>query len=403
MKKNVLHKILVLSILLALVFATIPMTYAALSISLSSGNPSQGDTLKVTVSGGTPNGHAMIQFNGPSGVVWADQDNFTAGGGLTYALKIPSSWSSGAYKVWVRDHDGNVKSSKSFTIGYVPPPYTPPPFIIPNKFPVAKAGADQTLYAGRTVYFDGSGSYDPDGTIDSYIWIFGDGTTTTGVKVSHTYSSSGTYTASLVVIDNRAVSNSDKVNVTVKVLPLIPTAGVDEGVDAGKTNYVVDASAETDTTVKLNTTSQVTVYVLKYPSNPYPEAPLPENSLGTVVDIAVSDLDAVSWPIYVERHYTDADAADIKESKLAIYYYKAEAWHRCRETGAYEELNTAWADMYEDEVTGSPTIIAVLPTAATFTLSNLTTTPENVEPGDEVTISVDLTNVGDLRATTHSA
>jgi len=56
--------------------------------------------------------------------------------------------------------------------------------------------------APLTVTFNASASSDPDGSITSYAWAFGDGSTGAGVTVSHTYSTVGTYTASLTVTDN---------------------------------------------------------------------------------------------------------------------------------------------------------------------------------------------------------
>ena len=47
--------------------------------------------------------------------------------------------------------------------------------------------------SGLTCDFNGSGSSDSDGTITSYVWKFGDGTTSTGATVSHTYAVAGTY------------------------------------------------------------------------------------------------------------------------------------------------------------------------------------------------------------------
>ncbi len=55
-----------------------------------------------------------------------------------------------------------------------------------------------------TVQFDGSGSSTSDGsTINSYTWNFGDGTTATGVSVSHTYAAAGKYTVTLTIITNQ--------------------------------------------------------------------------------------------------------------------------------------------------------------------------------------------------------
>lgn len=69
--------------------------------------------------------------------------------------------------------------------------------------------------APLTVTLSGSGSSDPDGTIASYQWTFGDGgsATTTTPTVQHTYAQ-GSYTASLVVVDNLgASSQADTVNI----------------------------------------------------------------------------------------------------------------------------------------------------------------------------------------------
>jgi glucose/arabinose dehydrogenase/PKD repeat protein len=68
------------------------------------------------------------------------------------------------------------------------------------------------------VEFDGSGSDDPDaGDSLTYIWDFGDGSatrTTTSPTTSYTYSTVGTYTASLHVRDNHgALSEADTVRI----------------------------------------------------------------------------------------------------------------------------------------------------------------------------------------------
>jgi subtilisin family serine protease len=55
---------------------------------------------------------------------------------------------------------------------------------------------------GLACTFDGAGSADPDGSIASYAWDFGDGRTGTGVRPSHTYATAGTYPVKLTVTDN---------------------------------------------------------------------------------------------------------------------------------------------------------------------------------------------------------
>ena len=79
----------------------------------------------------------------------------------------------------------------------------------PNQAPVAKAAASPTSgHAPLAVLFSSAGSSDPDGTIQSYSWAFGDGITSTAANPSHTYSTQGNYTASLVVKDNDGLSSS---------------------------------------------------------------------------------------------------------------------------------------------------------------------------------------------------
>lgn len=70
---------------------------------------------------------------------------------------------------------------------------------------------------GLACSFDGSTSFDSDGSILSYVWSFGDGGTGTGVTASHTYAAAGTYAATLTVTDNKGATQYTTTNITVSV------------------------------------------------------------------------------------------------------------------------------------------------------------------------------------------
>lgn len=68
--------------------------------------------------------------------------------------------------------------------------------------PVASFTASpSTPLVGDAMTFDGSGSFDLDGSIASYAWDFGDGASASGVVVSHAYATYGHYIVTLTVTD----------------------------------------------------------------------------------------------------------------------------------------------------------------------------------------------------------
>ena len=86
-----------------------------------------------------------------------------------------------------------------------------------NTAPTVSINASSTtVEAGTAVEFDGSGSADSDGSIASYSWDFGDGTTASGVAPTHTYESAGDYSATLTVTDDDGATASDSIAVTVE-------------------------------------------------------------------------------------------------------------------------------------------------------------------------------------------
>ncbi len=82
--------------------------------------------------------------------------------------------------------------------------------------PTATITADPTEgLAPLPVSFDGSGSTDPDGSIVTYSWDLGDGTTSDEMTVEHTYTESGSYTVTLMVTDDQDLTSTTETTITV--------------------------------------------------------------------------------------------------------------------------------------------------------------------------------------------
>src|SRR3989442_3779611 len=80
--------------------------------------------------------------------------------------------------------------------------------------PVTVTAANQPPTANFTSSCSGltcnftSTSSDPDGSIASYTWAFGDGGTSTAQNPSHTDGGSGSYTITLTVTDNQPATSA---------------------------------------------------------------------------------------------------------------------------------------------------------------------------------------------------
>jgi PKD repeat protein len=114
--------------------------------------------------------------------------------------------------------------------------------LVKNRPPVAVLDTSSTIvYKEEIVTFNASRSYDPDGTIVSYTWDFGDGNTTTGVTLSHSYPATGTYTVTLTVTDNDGAT--DTVSVTKTVMNRPPVANFTESAHTAYTDEMITFNA----------------------------------------------------------------------------------------------------------------------------------------------------------------
>lgn len=112
-----------------------------------------------------------------------------------------------------------------------------------NVPPAADANGPYTGTTGVDVNFSSAGSNDPDGTIDSFAWDFGDGGISTAVNPSHAYAAAGTYTVTLTVTDSDGASDSDSTTATI-TNPDQPPVNVPP--------TAVDDSYETPEDIRLN-------------------------------------------------------------------------------------------------------------------------------------------------------
>lgn len=95
--------------------------------------------------------------------------------------------------------------------------------------------------APLTVDFDATASRDAEGDLKAYLWDFGDGTSATGVKASHTFASYGEYTVMLSVTDEDDLSSSTSKKLFVNALPTAEFAFSSDALALS-----LDASASSD-------------------------------------------------------------------------------------------------------------------------------------------------------------
>ncbi|HYU90630.1 MAG TPA: PKD domain-containing protein, partial [Gemmatimonadales bacterium] len=119
---------------------------------------------------------------------------YTAGGTFTVTLTVTDNQSA----------TNNVSHTVTVT---APPPLNQPP-----------VAAFTSSCTQLTCNFTSTSS-DPDGTIASYAWTFGDGATATTQNPSHTYLAGGTFTVTLTVTDNQSATGSVSHPVTVTAPP----------------------------------------------------------------------------------------------------------------------------------------------------------------------------------------
>ncbi len=177
-----------------------------------SGNEGSAVTFSGTASGGS----------GALSESWNFGDGSTATGSLTpshtYAL-----YGTYTATLTVSDTHGDTKtSSTTVTVNDVAP--------------TVNVGGPYSAVQGSAIAFAGSASSvstQETAAGYSYLWTFGDGSTSTQQNPSHTYASAGSYSVTLKVTDEDSVSTTVSTTATVTVPALVVSAGPNESGNEG--------------------------------------------------------------------------------------------------------------------------------------------------------------------------
>lgn len=102
--------------------------------------------------------------------------------------------------------------------------------------------------------FDASGSSDSDGSIASYDWDLGDGTTANGVTTSHTYPAAGTYSVTLTVTDDQGATSSTSQDIAVSSSAITLSATGERRGNTGKVELYWAGATSQDIDVYRNET-----------------------------------------------------------------------------------------------------------------------------------------------------
>jgi PKD repeat protein len=165
-----------------------------------------------------------VGSNDPDGSITSYAWNFGDGGTSTAAAPTHTFPDTGTYAVSLTVTDNNGATNTSTQNVSV---------VKPNQPPVATMSVNCTQ---RSCTFDGTQSSDPDGSIASYAWNFGDGSTATTATASHDYTADGSYTATLTVTDNQGATGtaSQPLNVA-SIADHVSFVGSDQANAAGTT------------------------------------------------------------------------------------------------------------------------------------------------------------------------
>lgn len=200
--------------------------------------PNTGPTARISSSSTVGNAPLSVQFNGTAS---SDSDGFIASyewdmgnGDTSSGPEISYTYSTpGTYHPTLKVTDDGGLSDTVST-----PVIVNQPSDGTNLPPVPSITTSATNgYTPLNISFDAGSSSDPDGSIKTYTWNFGDGTIESGELVSHTFTQPATYTVSLTVTDDMEASTQATYNITAIEAPSEPLLAIEIGKISVNSNW----------------------------------------------------------------------------------------------------------------------------------------------------------------------
>jgi len=210
-------------------------TYKAIKIYRNyDGNKSTFGDTSVSASGPNPDNVAVFAAQRTSdSALTVMVINKYLSGNTPVSIALNNFAGNGTAQVYQLTSSNAITRLTDLSFSGSTPAFTAPPqsitlLVLPagtanNIPPMAAASANPTSgIAPLTVNFSSAGSNDPDGTIASYSWNFGDGTAPSSIaSPSHVYQNAGSFTAVLTVTDNHGATGTANVAISATANPLV--------------------------------------------------------------------------------------------------------------------------------------------------------------------------------------
>ena len=176
-----------------------PCTSVVASFTFSPASPVVGESVTFDASASCdPDGTYLFY-------IWNYGDH-VGEGAFGFRIRNYTYWAEGMYTVTLTVENRDKRTANA----------TAEIVVLPSGQPVASFALSPSLpLVGESVTFDASVSSDPDGTIASYAWDFGDAATGSGVSVDHAYAAQGAYTVTLTVTDSIGATASATAEIAV--------------------------------------------------------------------------------------------------------------------------------------------------------------------------------------------